>query len=301
METVNTNTGVDVRKRSPNQILKKLGLVLGENFLYLILIVVFVAPLAWMVLGSLREEKEIFANLYPFTIHTFWPINWTLDTYLDMFGISEIGIMYGLHFHRFMANSLIVSVAVVSCSLVFNTMGAYFFARLDFPFKNFLLIFVVATMLIPFQATIVPLYIVVSKLGMRDSFWGLIVPWFASPLAQFIKEIPRELDEAATIDGASLWGILWHVILPNAIPGIITMALLEFQFIWNLFYWPLIVINSADLQMIQVAIANQTTQTQIFWGRTFAGSTLASLPVIIIFLALQKWYIQGVATTGLKG
>jgi multiple sugar transport system permease protein/putative chitobiose transport system permease protein len=306
METVNTNAGVAVRKRSLNQNLKKLGSVLGENFLYLILIVLFVAPLAWMVLGSLREEKEIFANLYPFSIHTFWPINWTLDTYLDMFGISEIGIMYGLHFHRFMANSLIVSVAVVSCSLVFNTMGAYFFARLDFPFKNFLLIFVVATMLIPFQATIVPLYIVVSKLGMRDSFWGLIVPWFASPfvifaLAQFIKEIPKELDEAATIDGASLWGILWHVILPNAIPGIITMALLEFQFIWNLFYWPLIVINSSDLQMIQVAIANQTTQTQIFWGRTFAGSTLASLPVIIVFLALQKWYIQGVATTGLKG
>ena len=129
METVNTNTGGVVRKQSVNQTLKKLGIFLGENFLYLIIIVVFVAPLVWMVLGSLREEKEIFANLYPFTIHTFLPIQWTLDTYLDMFGISEIGIMYGLHFHRFMANSLFVSVAVVSCSLVFNTMGAYFFAQ----------------------------------------------------------------------------------------------------------------------------------------------------------------------------
>ena len=87
METANTNTGVDVNKGSVNQTLKKLGLSLGENFLYLIIIVVFVAPLVWMVLGSLREEKEIFANLYPFTIHTFLPINWTLDTYLDMFGI----------------------------------------------------------------------------------------------------------------------------------------------------------------------------------------------------------------------
>ena len=120
METANTNTGVDVNKGSVNQTLKKLGLSLGENFLYLIIIVVFIAPLVWMVLGSLREEKEIFANLYPFTIHTFLPINWTLDTYLDMFGISEIGIMYGLHFHRFMANSLFVSVAVVACSLIFN-------------------------------------------------------------------------------------------------------------------------------------------------------------------------------------
>ena len=287
-------------------ILKKLGVSVSEYFIYGVLVRIFLTPLVWMVLGSLREEKEIFANLYPFSLHTFLPIKWSLKTYLDMFGISEEGIMYGLHFQRFMGNSLLVSVAVVASSLVFNTMGAYFFARLDFPYKNLLLIFVVATMLIPFQATIVPLYIVVSKLGMRDSFWGLIMPWFASPfvifaLAQFIKEIPKELDEAATIDGASLGGILRHVIIPNAIPGIITMALLEFQFIWNLFYWPLIVINDPDLQMIQVAIANQTTQTQIFWGRTFAGSTLASLPVIAIFLALQKWYIQGVATTGLKG
>tara|TARA_B100000315_G_C14478887_1_gene541957 strand:+ start:213 stop:1142 length:930 start_codon:yes stop_codon:yes gene_type:complete len=293
-------------RRPAQLILKKLGISVSEYFFYAVLIIVFITPLVWMVLGSVREEKEIFANLYPFTINTFLPIKWTLKTYLDMFGISEEGIMYGLHFQRFMGNSLLVSVAVVASSLVFNTMGAYFFARLDFPFKNVLLIFVVATMLIPFQATIVPLYIVVSKLGMRDSFWGLIVPWMASPfvifaLMQFIKEIPKELDEAATIDGASLWGILWHVILPNAIPGVITMALLEFQFIWNLFYWPLIVINDPDLQMIQVAIANQTTQTQIFWGRTFAGSALASLPVIALFLVLQKWYIQGVATTGLKG
>jgi ABC-type glycerol-3-phosphate transport system permease component len=185
-------------------------------------------------------------------------------------------------------------------------MGAYFFARLDFPYKNILLLFVIATMLVPFEVTIVPLYIVVSALRLQDSYGALILPWYASPfvifaLMQFMKDIPRDLDEAAIIDGASYFGVLRHVIVPLSIPGIVTTALLEFQFIWNLFYWPLIAISRPELQMIQVAIATQTTQTQIYWGRTFAGSVLASLPVILLFLALQRYYVQGVATSGLKG
>ena len=194
----------------------------------------------------------------------------------------------------------------MASSLFFNTLAAYFFARLRFPFKNVLLVFVIATMLVPFQATIVPLYIVVDALGLENSLNGLIFPWYASPfvifaLMQFMRDIPVDLDEAAVMDGANLFHILWRIIVPLSMPGIITMALLEFQFIWNLFYWPLIVISSPKLQMIQVAIATQTTQTQIFWGRTFAGSVVASLPVIIMFLFLQRYYVQGIALTGLKG
>src|SRR5690606_39086963 len=106
-------------------------------------------------------------------------------------------------------------------------------------------------------------------------------------------------DEAAIIDGASYLKVLRHVIVPNAVPGLITNALLEFQFIWNLFFWPLIAVSNNNLQVIQVAISSQTTQTQVFWGRTFAGAALASIPVILIFLALQRYYVKGVATTGL--
>jgi ABC-type glycerol-3-phosphate transport system permease component len=134
----------------------------------------------------------------------------------------------------------------------------------------------------------------------------MILPWFASPfvvfaLIQFFREIPIDLDEAAIMDGANYLQILARVIVPLSIPGLVTMALLEFQFIWNLFFWPLIAVSANELQVIQVAISSQTTQTQVFWGRTFAGATLASLPVIIMFIILQRYYIQGVAQTGVKG
>jgi len=289
----------------PRWVRKTIGGIF-EYALYIVLIVIFATPFVWMILSSVRNQAEIFAYLYPFGWHTFVPVEWTLQNFLDVFGLSEAGQGNGLYFQRFLFNSLLVSVGVVTSSLIFNTMGAYFFARLEFPHKNVLLVFVIATMLVPFQATIVPLYIVVRGLNLQDSYWGLIVPWYASPfvifaLMQFMRDIPKDLDEAAIIDGASLFGVLRYVIVPLSIPGIVTTALLEFQFIWNLFYWPLIVISRPQLQMIQVAIANQTTQTQIYWGRTFAGAVLASVPVILLFLLLQKYYVQGIATSGLKG
>lgn len=271
-----------------------------------VILVVYVTPFLWMILGSLRREVEIFQYTYPLTWRTFVPVEWSLKNFLDVLGLSPEGKAFGLNFGRALLNTAIVSAAVVLCSLIFNTMGAYFFARLDFPHKGLLLLFVIATMLLPFEAVMVPLYIVVRSLGLADTYWALILPWYASPfvifaLVQFFKEIPRELDEAAIIDGASYFGVLRHVIVPNAIPGLVTTALLEFQFIWNLFYWPLIAVGRKDLQTIQVAIAQQTTQTQIYWGRIFAGSVLASVPVILLFLAMQRYYVKGAAMSGLKG
>lgn len=311
METI--ETGVVAERRiagpRPSGALKALrtAVVGGSQYtLYALILVIFVTPFVWMILGSLRNETEIFKYLYPFGVRTFVPVEWSIKNYFDILGLSAEGKAFGLNFGLNLFNSAITSAAVVASSLFFNTMGAYFFARLDFPHKNILLVFVIATMLIPFQATIVPLYIVVRALHLHDSYWTMIVPWYASPfvifsLMQFFQEIPKELDEAAIIDGASYLGILRHVIVPNSVPGIVTNALLEFQFIWNLFYWPLVAVGRKQLQVVQVAIAAYTTQTQIFWGRTFAGSVLASLPVIILFLALQRYYVKGVVMSGMKG
>lgn len=303
------SAGANTREQNLEQFLKQLRRVLGRALrlvIYIALAFIFLMPFIWMALGSLRLEREIFANLYPFGWRTFVPIEWTLDNYLDVLGISAEGQRFGFNFGRNLLNSFLVSSAVVTSSLVFNTMGAYFFARLPFPRKNILLVYVIATMLVPFQVTIVPLYIVVRQLGIQNSYWAMILPWYASPfvifaLIQFFKEIPIDLDEAALMDGANYLQILRHVIVPLAIPGLITMGLLEFQFIWNLFFWPLIAVNNNAIQVIQVAISSQTTQTQVFWGRTFAGATLASLPVILLFTALQRYYVQGVAQTGVKG
>jgi len=279
---------------------------LGRLLLFTFLILIFIIPFAWMILGSLRVETEIFQHLYPLTIKTFMPVEWSLESYQTIFGLNELGQKAGLDFARYLLNSAIVASGVVASSLLFNTLGAYFFARLDFPAKNVILIFVIATMLVPTQATIVPLYLVIKNMGLTDKLAGLMIPWYASPfvifsLTQFFSDIPKELDEAAIIDGAGYWGILWRIIVPNSMPGIITNALLEFQFIWNLFFWPLIVTGKKELYVIQVAIQAQTTQTQVYWGRTFAGCSLASVPVILLFLMMQRYYVQGVATTGLKG
>lgn len=277
-----------------------------EYSIYAVLLLVFVTPFLWMILGSLRNEREIFEFIYPLQWHTLVPQEWTLQNFLDVFGLSEEGRGFGLNFGRAFANSLIMAGGVVGCSLVVNTMGAYFFARLDFPFKNVLFIFAIATMLVPFEATIVPLYVVVRNLRMQDTYLSLILPWFASPfvifaLRQFFAEIPRDLDEAAIIDGASQLDVLRFIIVPNAIPGLVTMALAEFQFAWNQFYWPLISIANTDLQVLQVVIQQQTTQSQVYWGRTFAGCVLASVPIVIVFLYLQRYYVRGIVLSGIKG
>jgi ABC-type glycerol-3-phosphate transport system permease component len=274
--------------------------------LYVILTLIFLIPFVWMLFGSLRDQQEIFEYLYPLSWHTFFPVQWTLSHYGDILGLSEAGQRAGLNFGRNLMNSFIVSAAVVIFSLVFNTAGAYFFARLPFPKKNWLLAFVLVTLFVPLEVTMVPLYIVVRQLGLQNSYWAMIIPWFASPfvifaLIQYFRDIPYELDEAALLDGASYFRILTNIIVPLAIPGLVTLALLEFQFIWNLFYWPLIAVQSNDLQVLQVAIASQTTQEGTYWGRTFAGCALASVPVILIFLALQRYYVRGIASTGIKG
>ncbi len=282
------------------------GIAVLRFVFYAVISLIFLIPFIWMIFGSLRRETEIFQYLFPLQWHTFFPIEWTLEHYRDIFGLSEAGQRSGLNFGRNLMNSFIVSTGVVISSLVFNTMGAYFFARLKFPKKNWLLAFVLVTLFVPLEVTMVPLYIVVRNFNLQNSYWAMIVPWFASPfvifaLIQYFRDIPYDLDEAALIDGASYLHVLRTIIVPLAIPGLVTVSLLEFQFIWNLFYWPLIVVQNPDIQVLQVVISSQTTQEGTYWGRTFAGSALASVPVILIFLALQRYYVRGVAATGIKG
>ena len=199
-----------------------------------------------------------------------------------------------------------IQKSISRLSLIFNTGAAYFFGRLKFPGKNYLLVFVVATMMIPQQVVLVPLYIVVNQFGLINSFWALVIPWYASPfivflLTQFMADLPQEFDEAALIDGANLWQILWRVVIPNILPGLITVSLMEFQFIWNEFYWPLIAISDSKLYPVQVAVASQFTESGPNWGIVFAAMALASAPVIILFLFLQRYFYESVAMSGVKG
>jgi multiple sugar transport system permease protein len=275
--------------------------------IYFLIVIVFIMPLFYVLGNSVRDSKEIWSNAFPVSLKTFIPFEGvTFQNYAKTLGIDPLGSSMGWDISRNLMISLLSAIAVVCFSLIFNTAAAYFFGRLWFPGKKYLLIFVVATMMIPSQVVIVPLYLVVNTLGIINSFWALVVPWYASPfivflLTQFMSDLPYEYDEAAIIDGANKWQILWKIVIPNTIPGLVTVSLMEFQFIWNEFYWPLIAISTKNLYPVQVAVASQFTESEPNWGVVFAAMALASGPIILLFLFLQRYFYESVAMSGLKG
>jgi ABC-type glycerol-3-phosphate transport system permease component len=275
--------------------------------IYIVIVIVFILPMVYVVGNSLRESQEIWQNAYPVSLKSFIPFEGiTFSNYAQTLGIGELGGQMGWDISQNLFISLASSIIVVMFSLVFNTCAAYFFARLKFPGKQYLMIYVVATMMIPQQVVLVPLYLVVEALGLINSFWALVVPWYASPfivflLTQFMADLPHEFDEAAIIDGANYWQILWMVVIPNTIPGLLTVSLMEFQFIWNEFYWPLIAISQKSLYPVQVAVASQFTDSEPRRGIVFAAMALASAPVILLFLLMQRYFYESVAMSGVKG
>jgi len=275
--------------------------------IYIIIVVVFLTPFIYVLGNSVRNSQAIWQNSFPVTIKTFLPLEGiTLQNYAQSLGLTGEGRYLGMDISRNLFISLTTSIAVVCSSLIFNTSAAYFFGRLRFPGKKYLLIYVVATMMIPQQVVLVPLYLVVNQLGLINTFWSLVVPWYASPfivflLTQFMSDLPYELDEAAIMDGANLWQILWKVVIPNIIPGMITVTLMEFQFIWNEYYWPLIAVSNRDLFPVQVAIASQFTEAGPNWGVVFSAMVLASAPIILLFLFMQRYFFESTAMSGIKG
>ena len=275
--------------------------------LYVVIAFVFVTPMAWVVGNSFRSSQSIFANIYPFSWKTFIPYDEvSIKNYLQALGVGDVAKGLGFSLDQSLFISLSSALIVVASSLVINTAAAYFFGRLRFPRKGLLMVYVIITMMIPQQVVTVPLFLVVNQLGLTNTFWALVVPWYASPfivfaLTQYFAELPPELDEAAIMDGASLLQVLRYVVIPNSLPGLLTVSLLEFQFIWNEFYWPLVAISTKNLMPVQVAIATQFTERDPQWGRVFAAMVLASLPIIILFIALQRYFYNSVALSGVKG
>jgi multiple sugar transport system permease protein len=277
------------------------------GLLFLIIALIFIFPMIYVVGNSFRNTQAIWGNAYPFSLKSFFTLkDFTLEGYLYSLGLTSVAKFQGVNITQNLLISLLSSICVVASSVIVSTSAAYFFARLPFPGKKILLVLVVATMMIPQQVVTVPLYFVANALGLINTFWALVVPWYSSPfvvflLVQFLSDIPHELDEAAIVDGASRWQILWKIVLPNCIPGLLTVCLMEFQFIWNEYFWPLIAINRTKLQPIQVAIASQFTDRAQNWGAVFATMVLASLPIILLFLVAQKYFYISAANSGIKG
>lgn len=250
-------------------------------------------PFVWMLLGAFKTQGELLRRPI-----TWWPEQPTLDNFVTWF--TE------LHIGTFFLNSVVVAVFTVLGNLLFCSMVGYALAKMDFPGKRFLFLLVMVMLMVPGVVTFVPLFVLVSKLGMVSTYPALILPFLAAPMGvflmrQFIAGIPDSLIEAARIDGAGELRTFLRIVMPLCGPPLATLGILTFLGSWNNFLWPLVVAQSEEMYTLPVALSLYSTgQNATDYGLLLAGSVLVITPIILLFVALQRYFIQGVAATGIK-
>jgi ABC-type glycerol-3-phosphate transport system permease component len=263
-------------------------LILGFGALLMI------APFLWIINAAFGQTSEIY------TLPPKWlPLNPSLENFQSVFE--------QVPYAGFMFNSLKLAVIVTLGQLVTCSMAAYAFARLHFPGKNILFLLLISALMIPGQVTLVPLFILMRQLGFYNTHTALILPALINPfgvflLRQFFMTIPSELEDAARVDGASVFTIYWRIILPLAGPVLTTLAILTFVSMWNSYFFPLVMLNKPELQVLTVGLTLLQGQYGAgALGPVAAALAMAIVPVLVIFLLLQKYIIQSIVSTGIKG
>jgi len=257
--------------------------------------IIFVLPIILLFITSFKPESEIihFKNVLP--------NDWTVANYTEVLdNVEEIPMA------RWFFNSVFVSSMITALVLFVDSLAAYALARLNLPGGKYVLVLIIASLMIPLQMLLVPVYLILNWLGWLDTYLALIVPAASGAfgvflLHQFFKSIPKEYEEAAAIDGCSKWGIYWRIILPMSKPALATLGIFVFVGSWNDFLNPLVFLDSVDKYTLPVGIALFQTSYVTEYGITLAASAVATLPVLIIFLLFQKHIIKGISLTGLKG
>jgi ABC-type glycerol-3-phosphate transport system permease component len=275
---------------------------LESPFVHLLLLVgavVMLMPFAWMVSTSLKAQNEVFA--YP---PQWIPSQLLWSNYAQAWAAAPFG--------RYFINSGIVALSVTFLDLVTSALAAFAFGRMQFPFRNALFTLYLASMMIPHQMTIIPAFLLLKNFGDispalgLDSYFALVAPFAASAfgvfmLRQSFMQIPNELEDAAVLDGCGRLGFLIQMVLPLSRPALATLALFAFQANWNSYLWPLIVTNSDTMRTVQIGLryfVGQEGSSQ--WGLLMAAAVFVSLPVVILYLFVQRQFTQGIASTGLK-
>jgi multiple sugar transport system permease protein/putative chitobiose transport system permease protein len=264
-----------------------------------ILSLVVILPYLW-VIGSSLTMGQLIGRFSGLSLHTFIPEQVTLENYAALF--TKVNML------RVLFNTVFVAVVVSLAGLVVNSMAAFALARLHVRGKNIIFAVIISTMFIPFELMIIPLFQVVRDLGIMDSYAALIVPAIASAFGifffrQFFLDVPQSLEEAAFIDGAGMFRTYWQILLPLLKVPMITMGIMTFIMQWDNFLWAITVINKEELTVLQVALTFISTQSMFVtnWGVIFGGVALAAFPMLILYLSLQKYITQGIATVGIKG
>jgi len=281
----------------PRSVTQWIALIVGQVLLYVGMVLglaVFCIPLFYMVTTSFKSENQVFAIPIQWTPSPFNPTN-----YPEAFGVAP--------FATYFLNSTLVALATVTITLFFCTVAGYGLARYTFPGRQLIFLFILSTLMIPFQVIVIPLYVVVYRLGWTNSYLGLILPGSVSAfgvflMRQFSLTLPDDLMDAARIDGAGEFTILWRIAVPMLRPALATLALLTFIGSWNDFLWPLLVVTKNTLFTLPVGMTVLTQPLrQPYWTYIMAVSTVATLPVVVVFVALQRYFIQGVVLSGMKG
>ena len=260
--------------------------------------IVMFSPFILALLGTFKTDTEITA--YP---PKFLPENWLWQNWVKVWN-TDLG--QGGTFPRWLFNTAFLSITVSVMQVIFCSMAAYSFARMRFAGKNVVFSFMLATMMIPGAVTLIPAYVLMTKLRLINTFWSLILPGLVSAgsiftLTQFFRAIPRDLEEAAYIDGATHMQIYRTVILPLARPALLTVLILQFQGMWNAFLQPLLYLNTPDKYVLNVALSIFQQQYKAQWNLTLVGAMFNAFPIMILFFIFSKYYIEGVAYTGVKG
>jgi multiple sugar transport system permease protein len=289
------------------------GLMVQYGFAIFFMLL-FSLPLLFMFSSSLKDPQAIFADVKSW--RAFFPVG---DVNFDQY----TGVLDRLPIGQFLFNSIFISVTVVILGLFVNSLAAYAIARLQFKGHNVVLIFLIATLVVPFETIAMPLLVLVNSLprisledgtiefttGWLNTYLVQIAPFIAWGFSiflfvQYFKTIPKELDEAAFIDGAGFFSIYWRIIVPLAGPAFATSAILSFLAIWNAYLWPVMVVQTESLRPVQVGLDYfwaATSEEGTQWGEIMAYSTLITLPIIIIFVIFQRAFVASVASSGVKG
>jgi len=260
--------------------------LIGLAFLTLI-------PIIWMVLTSFKSSAEVSASP-----PTWLPATWHPGNYRDAWNAAPFG--------RYLANTVIVAGSVMILETITSALAAYSFARLRFPGRDILFLAYLGTLMIPRQVTLIPQFILMRELGWIDTYQGLIIPQAFSAfgtflLRQYFLGIPRELEDAARIDGASRWEIFRRIILPLSGPALATLAVFIFLFQWNNLLWPLVMSNSEGTRPVAVGLRAFQGQYATDWNLLMAAAGLATLPVVAMYLVAQRWFVRGITLSGFGG
>ena len=271
----------------------------GEQIKRIVLFVVMAAlafavvfPFIWMLITSFKPENDI-VKFPP----QLWPTRLTLDAYIDVWNRVPFG--------RFFLNSVLFAGGVTIISLILDSLTAFALSRLTFPGRDMLFVFILIALMLPFQVTFVPLYVTVHDLGLTNTFGGLIIPRATNAfgifmLRQFFSTLPRELDDAARVDGASEFYIYRRIILPLSVPALTTLAIFHFMYNWNDFLWPLLITTTTEMRTLPAGLALFMGQHVVEYALLMAGGMLALAPLLIAFLFAQKYFVRGIAMSGLK-